>query len=57
MQPAMLVLFELCFAIVKNSLFVGMFGGSHDVMDCVPIATVVDDTSVGLAGDRTLRSQ
>ena len=30
-----------------------MFAGSHDVMDCVPIGTVVDDTSVGLAGSET----
>ena len=49
MQPTMLVLIELCFVMVKNSLFVGMFLGSHDVMDCVPVGTSVDDTSVGLA--------
>ena len=36
---------------VIPSLFVGIsVAGSHDVMDCVPIETSVDDTSVGLAG-------
>ena len=50
-QPTMLVLFELCFVIVKPSPFIWMsVAGSHDVMDCVPIGTVVDDTSVCLAG-------
>ena len=49
-QPTMLVLFELCCVIVNPSPFIGMFvAGSHDVMDCVPVETSVDDTSVGLA--------
>ena len=54
-QPTM---FELSFVIVKPSLFVGMSAaGSHDVMDCVPIGTVVNDTVGGLGWVRTRRSQ
>ena len=35
---------------VKPSFFVGIsVAGSHDVMDCVPIESSVDDRSVGLA--------
>ena len=38
--------------IVKPSLFDGMsVAGSHDVMECVPIGTVVDDTVLGPGRD------
>ena len=44
-QPTMLVLFELCCVIVKPSPFIRKsVAGSHDVMDCVPVGTSVDDT-------------
>ena len=49
-QPTMLVLFDVCFLIVKPSFFLlGCLLLQHDVMDRVPIGTSVDDSSVAFA--------